>query len=62
MICKHTLPITLSNEPELIFGTHLNGFKYCYEIVTIQHLSLACTRPNRYAYMICKFASNFIFK
>ena len=29
IICKHIL-ITFFNETELIFATHLNGFKYFY--------------------------------
>ena len=42
MICKHILLITFLNEPELIFCTQLNGFKYFYLpqiiIFTINHL------------------------
>ena len=32
MICKHILLITFIEEPELFFGTELNGFKYFYLI------------------------------
>ena len=43
MICKYIL-LTFLNKPELIFfSTQLNGFKYCYELQTVQlnssHLS-----------------------
>ena len=35
MICKNILLITFLNKPELIFFTHLNGFKSCNIKVTI---------------------------
>ena len=42
MIGKHILLITFFNEPELIFCTQLNGFKYFYQtgiiLFTINHL------------------------
>ena len=36
MICKHILSILFLNEPELIFCSQLNGFKYSYVSVAIQ--------------------------
>ena len=43
MICKHILLIKFLNEPELIFGTQLNGSKYCYVSLTIQlNISFVC--------------------
>ena len=37
MTCKYILLITFLNGPELIFFcTPLNGFKYCYVLLTIQ--------------------------
>ena len=54
MICKHILLISFLNEPELIFCAQLNGFKYCYITVTIQHQSFVCTHLHEYTCMICK--------
>ena len=36
-------------------NTQLNGFKYSYVTVTIQHQSFVCTHVNGYTYMICKW-------
>ena len=40
MICKHILPITFFNEPELIFCTQLNVKVFQTQIIvfTINHL------------------------
>ena len=63
MICKDVKLITFLNEPEIIFCTQLNGFKYCYEIVIISYQSIVCTHSNRYTWYVRNyFGGNFIFK
>ena len=52
MICKHISLTIFLNEPELIFYTQINGFKYCDITVTVQHQSFVCTQ----------FVGNFIFQ
>ena len=50
------------NEPELIFCTQLNSFKYSYVIVTILHQLFVCTHLNRYTWNVRDlFVCNFIF-
>ena len=53
MICKQMLLITVSNEPGLIFCTHLNGFKQELPFNTnysIQHNTFVCTKLNDSTY------------
>ena len=44
MIFKHIFLVTVLNEPEFIFSTQLNGFKYYFVTVTISHQSFAPTK------------------
>ena len=47
MICKQILFITSLDKPELFFFcTLLNGSKYCYVTITIQHQSFVYPQLN----------------
>ena len=55
MICKQILLIIFLNEPELIFCTQLNGFKYYNSTLIIYstlHIHLNFVKCSKYCYVL----------